>query len=47
MKPLPGLPGQLDLFDHATGCHYLAEPFGGITPRLDSSGQHICGGRHD
>jgi hypothetical protein len=31
--------------DHGTGCQYLADPMGGITPRLDASGEHICGER--
>ncbi|WP_201240163.1 hypothetical protein [Rhodothalassium salexigens] len=28
--------------DYRTGCQYLVTPFGGITPRLDASGHHIC-----
>lgn len=28
--------------DHMTGCHYLITLFGGITPRLDADGQHVC-----
>jgi len=28
--------------DYETGCEYLSEPRGGITPRLDSTGKHIC-----
>ena len=29
--------------DHMTGCHYLSGGIsGGITPRLDSEGDHIC-----
>ena len=28
--------------DNRTGCHYLSATFGGITPRLDKKGQHIC-----
>lgn len=27
--------------DYGTGCQYLSE--GGITPRLDRDGKHICG----
>jgi hypothetical protein len=33
--------------DHRTGCHYLgAGLFGGITPRVDSSGKQICDRSH-
>lgn len=28
--------------DHRTGCQYLSKPFGGITPRLDANGKHMC-----
>lgn len=28
--------------DAKTGCQYLAWPNGGITPRLDKGGNHIC-----
>lgn len=28
--------------DHETGCQYLSHPRGGLTPRLDSTGKHIC-----
>lgn len=29
--------------DHGTGCQYLqAGPFGGMTPRLNKEGTHIC-----
>ncbi len=28
--------------DAMTGCHYLQGSRGGLTPRLDSSGQHVC-----
>lgn len=28
--------------DHLTGCQYLQAPNGGLTPRLDASGGHIC-----
>ena len=30
--------------DPRTGCHYLAVPGGGITPRLAADGEHICEG---
>lgn len=29
--------------DAGTGCQYLVSPWGGITPRLDKDGNHICG----
>ncbi len=29
--------------DYQTGCHYLTRR-GGLTPRLDRSGNHICDG---
>ena len=32
--------------DQLTGCQYLAKPFGGITPRLDAKGNHICKASH-
>jgi hypothetical protein len=28
--------------DALTGCQYLLSPSGGITPRLDGDGRHIC-----
>lgn len=28
--------------DALTGCEYLISPYGGLTPRLDMDGQHIC-----
>lgn len=30
--------------DYGTGCEYLASPWGGLTPRLDADGRHICNG---
>lgn len=30
------------LTDHGTGCQYLLSEGGGLTPRLDASGKHIC-----
>jgi hypothetical protein len=30
------------LIDHGTGCQYLLSEGGGLTPRLDASGKHIC-----
>ena len=30
------------LVDHETGCHYLRAKGGGITPRLNANGKHIC-----
>ncbi len=35
--------GMKPIVDNLTGCQYLAIPSGGITPRLDPSGLHICG----
>lgn len=29
--------------DYGTGCQYLETSRGGITPRLDDRGNHICG----
>jgi len=28
--------------DYGTGCQYLGKIFGGITPRVDKDGKHIC-----
>lgn len=28
--------------DYLTGCQYLQAPNGGLTPRLDATGGHIC-----
>lgn len=30
--------------DARTGCQYLSVAGGGITPRLNAQGEHICGG---
>ena len=30
--------------DNLTGCHYLSTLFGGLTPRMDRNGNHICTG---
>lgn len=30
------------IIDYETGCHYLGKLFGGITPRMDKNGKHIC-----
>lgn len=30
--------------DAMTGCHYLASQYGGMTPRLDERGRHVCTG---
>lgn len=30
------------LTDYETGCQYLAGGRGGLTPRLDANGKHIC-----
>jgi hypothetical protein len=29
--------------DTVTGCEYISNPDGGITPRLDRTGKQICG----
>lgn len=34
--------GMALYIDYRTGCHYLGNPFGGITPRLDQDGRHMC-----
>jgi len=37
--------GRSDLIvftDHRTGCQYLSSKRGGLTPRFDSNGKHIC-----
>ena len=31
--------------DNLTGCHYLSTLFGGMTPRLDKHGNHMCRGQ--
>jgi len=31
--------------DNKTGCHYLGTAHGGLTPRLDSKGEHLCTGQ--
>jgi hypothetical protein len=28
--------------DDLTGCHYLSVIFGGLTPRVDAGGKHVC-----
>ena len=28
--------------DPDSGCHYVAYRFGGIAPRIDATGNHIC-----
>lgn len=30
--------------DNRNGCQYLGTRFGGLTPRLDANGNHICTG---
>lgn len=32
------------LVDHGTGCQYLTQPRGGLTPRLNLNGAPICKG---
>ena len=29
--------------DYGTGCQYLHSPKGGLMPRLDKAGKHMCG----
>ena len=42
--PADGRSGLGLYIDARTSCHYLSGgPFGGITPRLDRNGKHICG----
>jgi hypothetical protein len=33
--------------DHATGCQYLQGKRGGLTPRLDANGRHMCSSTKD
>lgn len=40
--PPEGRSGMALYIDHRTGCHYVANPMGGITPRLDAMGRHVC-----
>lgn len=30
--------------DNLTGCHYLRNAFGSITPRMDKDGKQVCRG---
>lgn len=43
--PVDGRSGMRLFIDNKTGCHYLGGGLGGITPRLDQEGRHICEGR--
>lgn len=40
--PPNGRSGMLLFIDQRTGCHYLGNPMGGIIPRVDAKGRHIC-----
>lgn len=40
--PPEGRSGMALYTDHRTGCQYLGNPMGGITPRLDRTGKHMC-----
>jgi hypothetical protein len=40
--PPEGRSGMTLYIDHRTGCHYVGNPMGGITPRVDAKGKHIC-----
>lgn len=42
--PPDGRSGLMPHTDALTGCQYLAVRGGGITPRPDSNGKHICKG---
>lgn len=35
--------GMRLMTDARSGCQYLGAPWGGITPRMDRNGHHICG----
>lgn len=37
--------GLILSIDAFTGCHYLSTGRGGITPRLNKAGRHICTGQ--
>jgi hypothetical protein len=39
--PLDGRSGLYLRTDSLTGCQYLSEPRGGITPRPDGAGRHV------
>lgn len=41
--PPDGYSGLAVLIDNKTGCQYLASREGGVTPRLDKKGKHMCG----
>lgn len=41
--PPDGYSGISVLIDNKTGCQYLASARGGMTPRLDKKGKHMCG----
>ena len=43
-----GRSGMRLYIDNKTGCHYLGEFFGNLTPRLNADGKQICvGGKND
>ena len=40
----PGARSGLALYtDAKTGCQYVGKLFGGIAPRVDHEGRHLCG----
>lgn len=41
-QPTASLPDMRVTTDHLTGCQYLMGSRGGLTPRLDADGNHIC-----
>lgn len=40
--PPDGHSGMTFYVDHRTQCQYLGNPRGGITPRVDAQGRHMC-----
>lgn len=40
-----GRSGVARRVDHGTGCEYLESRGGGLAPRLDAAGRHICASR--
>lgn len=43
--PTNGRSGLKIYTDHRTGCQYIGAGSGGLTPRLDANGKHICEGK--
>jgi hypothetical protein len=38
----PKRSGMVHYVDYGTGCEYIAPRLGGLTPRLNAEGKHIC-----